>query len=165
MYITLPPLYTYIYVYIYIYIYIAHLCVCRRVGFDIVIFVNFKSIYACIYLFTTGMFINHGPLKLRYSQTSAMAKHTCLDFYARQASGQDVQHVQDRGGGCCNCGWTTDAAMYPTIFRRPGCEGHCTWREEWSAWCVTDTGRVTLLYWCMILHHDDVIKWKHFLCY
>ena len=63
MYITRPPIYTYI---------------CRRVRFYIVIFVNFKSIYTCIYSFTTGLFINHGPLKLRYSQTSAMAKTLVL---------------------------------------------------------------------------------------
>ena len=87
--------------------------------------------------------MNYGQSKSTVSLTAAEAEAACHSLDSRQANQQDIQYAQAQGSDCCQCGWSTDGATYPTDNPRQGCAEYnkCSWSNMWNAWCVADTGK------------------------
>ena len=90
--------------------------------------------------------MNYGQSKSTVSLTAAEAEAACHSLDSRQANQQDIQYAQAQGSDCCQCGWSTDGATYPTDNPRQGCgaTNKCSWSNMWNAWCVADTGKSPL---------------------
>ena len=78
-----------------------------------------------------------------YSLNATEAEAACHSLDSRQANQQDIQYAQAQGSDCCECGWSTSGATYPTDNSRHGCLAYdkCSWSNIWNTWCVADTGK------------------------